>query len=130
MIEPVQVSEPREGYFKTRLVNSGMWVAVRIWFGSPIIDGEEQDRSPRWCCEVDGRTGRNDYDDEGNRLGTVPLDPILDEVWVHCAGRPISRNEYGFLRKRAAWARQHAPEHPAAKPRQPINLRKLPPVTP
>jgi hypothetical protein len=124
MSEAIHVSEPVEGYYKTRLVNSGMWVAVRIWFGSPIIDGEVQDRSPRWCVEVDGRTDR--FDKEAQHR--VPLDAL--EVWPWCAGHPISRNEYGFLRKRAAWARNHAPEHPAATPHKRIDLRALKPILP
>jgi hypothetical protein len=122
--EAIQVGVPREGFYKVRLVNSGMWVAVRIWYGQPIIDAETQDRSPRWCAEVDGRTDR--FDKEAQHR--VPLDAL--EVWPFAAGHPITRNEYGFLRKRAAWAREHAPEHPAANPHQPINLRRLPPVTP
>jgi hypothetical protein len=124
MTEPIQVGVPRAGYYKTRLVNSGMWVAVRFWYGQPIIDGEVQDRFERWCVEVDGKTCRFDKK-AGHR---VPLDAL--DVWPFAAGHPISRHEYGFLRKRAAWAREHAPEHPAAKPREPINLRKLKPVTP
>jgi hypothetical protein len=124
MSEPIQVSEPREGYFKVRKINGGMWVAARFWFGQPIIDGEQQDRSPRWCVEVDGKTCRPDRQ-AGHR---VPLDAL--DVWPWAAGHPISRHEYGFLRKRAAWARKHAPEHPAANPREPIDLRKLPPVEP
>jgi hypothetical protein len=124
MSEPIQIDVPVAGYYKTRLINSGMWVAVRIWYGAPIIDGEEQDRSHRWCVEVDGKTCRFDRE-AGHR---VPLD--AHDVWPFAARHPITRGEYGFLRKRAAWARDHAPEHPAADPFEPINLRKLPPVTP
>ena len=101
-----------------------MWVPVRFWFGSPIIDGEEQDRSQRWCVEVDGRTCRFDKD-LGHR---VPLDAL--ERWPWVAGNPISEKEYRFMLKRAAWAREHAPEHPAARPHEPIDLRKLPPLEP
>jgi hypothetical protein len=124
MTDPIQIGVPVTGYYKTRLVNSGAWVAVRIWFGAPIIDGEEQDRSPRWCVEVDGRTDRFDRE-AGHR---VPLDAL--DVWPWCAGHPISRHEYGFLRKRAAWARDHAPEHPAANPFERIDLRAMKPVEP
>src|SRR4029077_16203465 len=56
MNNAIQGGAPVEGFYKTRRTNSGMWVAVRIWFGSPVIGGETQDRSPRWCVEVDGRT--------------------------------------------------------------------------
>jgi hypothetical protein len=124
MSEPIQIDVPVAGYYRVRKINGGMWVAVRIWFGAPIIDGEEQDRSHRWCVEVDGKTCRFDRE-AGHR---VPLD--AHDVWPFAARHPITRGEYGFLRKRAAWARDHAPEHPAAKPHEPIDLRKLKPVTP
>jgi hypothetical protein len=124
MSEPIRVGEPREGFYRARLINNGLWVAVRFWFGQPVIDGEVQDRSPRWCVEVNGRT---DYFDKeaGHR---VPLDAI--ERWPWCAGHPITEREYHFLLRRKGWAEDHAPEHPAAKPHEPINLRKLPPLEP
>lgn len=124
MTEPIQIGVPVAGFYRTRLINSGMWVAVRFWYGAPIIDGEEQDRSPRWCVEVDGRTDR--FDKEAQHR--VPLDAL--DVWPWAAGHPIKRREYDFLLKRAAWAREHAPEHPAATPREAIDLRKLPPMEP
>ncbi|HKV14536.1 MAG TPA: hypothetical protein VJQ81_05800, partial [Reyranella sp.] len=75
-----RIDEPEAGYYTTRLIRGGLRVPVRIWFGAPIIDGEEQDRSPRWCVEVDGKTDRADFDDDGNYLGRVPLDAV--EVWA------------------------------------------------
>jgi hypothetical protein len=99
-----------------------MWVAVRFWYGAPIIDGEEQDRSPRWCVEVDGKTCRFDKE-AGHR---VPLDAL--DVWPWAAGQPISEKEYRFMLRRAAWAREHAPEHPAATPHEPVNVTKLKPL--
>ena len=69
---------PREGYYRARLINNGLWVAVRFWFGQPVIDGEAQDRSPRWCVEVNGRTDR--FDKEAQHR--VPLDAF--DVWPWC----------------------------------------------
>jgi hypothetical protein len=124
-----QVGVPVAGFYTCRLIRDGVRVAVRIWFGQPIVEGEVQDRSPRWCCEVDGCTDRNDYDADGNRLGRVPLDPLLDDpgVWTHCCGNPISEREYDFLNRRRLWAVEHAPDHPAANPRTPVDVRALKP---
>ena len=124
-----QVGVPIAGYYACRLIRGGLRVPVKIWWGLPIIDGEEQDRSPRWCCEVDGRTDRIERDPEtGEPTGQrVPLDPILDDVWIYCCGQPIKQREYLFLRRRAEWAREHAPDHPAARPREKIDIRLLKP---
>jgi hypothetical protein len=122
-----QVGVPVAGFYSCRLMRGGIRVGVRIWFGQPIIEGETIDRSPRWCCEVDGRTDRKDYDADGNLLGRVPLDPVLDEVWVHCCGTPITEREFHFLAKRRTWAVEHAPTHPAANPRSKPDLRAMKP---
>jgi hypothetical protein len=119
MISP---GTPIAGYYAMRLAKGGIKVAVRVWFGPPTIDGETQDRSPRWCCSVDGIT---DKLVDGVR---VPLDPIDDEVWPFCALHPIDQTEFLFLLKRTTWARTESPDHPAANPRKPIDLRKLKPA--
>jgi hypothetical protein len=120
-----RIDQPRPGFYSTHLVRGGIKVGVRIWFGRPIIDGEEQDRSPRLCVEVDGRTDRLDRDEQtGEPLGRVPLD--VDEVWPFC--RPITEAEYRYLRRLAVWAQAHAPDHPAANPRDPIELRAMKPL--
>jgi len=117
------ISTPIAGMYGVRLVGGGIRVPVRIWYGAPIIDGEEQDRSPRWCVEVDGVTTKTD--DDGVR---VPLDPIYDDIWPLCAGRKVDQAEFDFLTRRRAWAHKFAPDHPAANPRERIDVRKLPPM--
>ena len=123
-----QIGEPRAGFYRVRLIRGGIRVAVEIYHGRPMIDGELQDRSHRWCCVVDGRTDRPDYDDNGNLLGRVPIDPVLDDVWQYCCGDPISKREYEFLTRRRIWAKEHDPSHPAADARKPIDIRKLRPA--
>jgi len=113
---------PIAGFYAMRLAKGGLKVAVRVWFGAPIIDGELQDRSWRWCCSVDGLT---DKLVDGVR---VPLDPIEDEVWPFCAMCPIDQQEFIFLLRRATWARTESPDHPAANPRKAIDLRQLKPA--
>jgi hypothetical protein len=114
---------PVAGFYATRLVRNGIEVAVRVWHGLPVIDGDVQDRSPRWCVEIDGEADR--WDEEAQCR--VPLDLFDDDLWPRVAQRAIDADEYAFIMRRAIWARAHAPHHPAANPRRPIDLRTLPP---
>jgi hypothetical protein len=120
-----RIDVPVPGFYWCRLIRGGLRVGVRIWFGAPIIEGEQQDRSPRLCVEVDGRTDRPDYDEAGTYLGRIPLD--VADVWPYCAGHPISAHEYHFLGRRREWAVDHAPDHPAANPRSAVDVRALKP---
>jgi len=124
--EPVRVDVPVAGLYAMRLAKGGILVAVRIWHGLPIVDGEELDRSPRWCVEIDGKTDRLEKDEATGYRCRVPLD--IGRAWPFCSGRPIAESEYQFLKARAAWAKDHAPAHPAAKPREAVNVRALPPL--
>lgn len=123
MIDPVAAWPPVEGYYATRLVRGGPRVPVRIWFGQAVVAGEEQDRSPGWFVEIDGRTDRVEFGDDGYRC-RVPLD--VEKVWPHCAKEPITEAEYRYLVAHAGWAREHAPDHPKAQPRKPVDWLTTP----
>jgi len=110
----VPIWPPTPGYYRMRLVRNGPRVAVSIWYGEPVMDGETLDRSPRWCCEIDGRTT-----DERGELFHV------EQAWPFCAKEPITHAEYLYLINHAAWARYNAPDHPKATPRRPIDFHKL-----
>lgn len=99
-----RVDQLREGFYRTRLIRRGLHVGVMIWFAA---DG--------WRVVCDGQTHNAD--------GTL-LDPF--ELWPFV--EPISHREFAFLKNRASWAREFAPEHPAANPRRPIDRRKLKPL--
>lgn len=124
MIYPL-TDTPQAGFYRMRLVRGGPVVAVRIWFGAPVIDGEEQDRAPQWCVEIDGKSDRWEIDDDTGYRCRVPLD--VDMAWPRCAWHPVDRREYDFLLRRKTWAVEHAPEHPAANPHQPVDVRHLKP---
>ena len=123
MSEPVQAWPPTPGHYATTLVKNGPRVAVLIWFGAPIIDGEEQDRSHRWNIEVDGATDRWEKGDDGYRC-RVALD--IDSFWPWVARDPIEPSEYQYLKAHSAWAKEHAPHHPKAAPRSPVDFHTLP----
>lgn len=110
----VPVWPPVAGTYAMRLTKGGVRVPVRIWFGAPVMDGEELDRSPRWNCEIDGRTT-----ERGELLD-------IDRAWPYCAKEPIGESEYRYLVEHAAWARDHAPDHPKAAPRRAVNFNRLP----
>lgn len=123
-LESVPAWPPQEGYFATTLVKGGPRVAIRIFFGPPVIDGEEQDRAPRWNVEVDGRTDHWERD-EGN-IYRCRVAFEVEGFWPWCAREPISEPEYRFLVADAEWARKHAPDHPKANPYKPVDFMTLP----
>jgi hypothetical protein len=117
---------PIAGLYAMRLRKGGLPVAVRIWFGPAIIDGEEQDRGYDWRVEIDGETDKVECDEARNYTCRVPLD--IHSAWPFCARRRIKEKEYRFLLRRARWARDHAPDHPAARPRDRVDVRSLKPA--
>jgi hypothetical protein len=103
-------TEPRAGTYRLRLTAGAIAVPVRIFFDRPIVERRKLDRGARWQCVINGR-----------------LSDDITKAWPFCSGAPISLLEYRFLLKREAWARRHAPHHPAARPYDAINLDHLEP---
>lgn len=100
-----QIGQPEPGYYKRRLVGGGPWVSVRFY----LDEGELR-------VEVDGEERRAD----GERH-----DPF--EVWP--LSWPSTETEYRFFCQLREWAQRFAPHHPAARPRERIDLGQLPPRT-
>ena len=103
---------PQAGFYRAALVKGGPLVAIRIWFGAPVVDGEEQDRAPRWCVEADGHT---DELVEGTRQ-------LLDvyRFWPWCGRSPLTKARYDHMLAYARWCRAHAPDRPEANPTQAV----------
>jgi hypothetical protein len=99
-----RIDQPEPGYYKMRLRRGGPWVGVRIAF--------DQSGDPR--AEVDGRS---DWPDGS------PIDAFA--IWPYV--RVSDQGEFEFLARWREWALAHAPEHPAARPFEPIDYSKLPP---
>lgn len=106
-----QIDQPEAGYYRTRQVRGGPWCAVRIWHGPPVDPhtGEELDRAPRWQATIDGREADAMY------------------LWPYCGGNRIDEAEYNYLMATSAYAKQHAPDHPAADPMKPIDHMHIKP---
>lgn len=85
--------EPQCGWFKTRLVRGGPWVAVRIWCDREVDPDSGELTAPEVLrCEVDGERRR------------------AESIWTFLT--PISRAEFEDLSTRkmrvAAMAATHA----------------------
>jgi hypothetical protein len=100
---PRDISRPEPGFYKRRLAKNGPWTSVRFF----LDDGTLR-------VEIDGATHR--YNGE-------PYD--IDEEWPSCW--PSDEAEYRHLERLRTWAIKHAAWHPAARPRERIDLGSLPP---
>jgi len=110
----VPIWPPKPGFYKLKLVRGGVYVPVRIWHGPPVVDGEPQDRSPRWCVAIDGRT----TDDKGELFD-------IERAWPFCAKEPIDGITYHYMVAYAQWARAHNIAHPKAQPRRAVDFNTL-----
>ena len=107
-------------YYRARLVGKGPYVGVTTFFGPPVVDGEELDRSPRWQCVVGTETtGRAIL--MGDHL---PIE--VDGIGLRNIER-IKEHEYRFLVATSDWATAHAPDRPQAQPRKPVDYNTLKP---
>lgn len=110
MTDPVRIDVPQAGFYQTKLIKGGVWVAVRIWWGFPtsLEADETTDRLPGWNAERDGE----------------PVDVF--QVWPDCSDEPIPDSEYAFMLARAAHDRIHNPNSPYANPRRRIDPMTAP----
>ncbi len=102
------VGQPAPGYFRVRLVRKGPWVGARIVRHS---DGS-------WQAMVDGQRYAAALDPASA--------PWVFRIWH--SGRSISEHEYLSYLRTKGWAMAHSPDHPAAHPREPVDLTKTPPL--
>lgn len=103
--KPRRVDEPEPGFFELSLVRGG-----------PKVAGQIVHEDGRWHAVIDGQPF------------PAMADPLLCrqvmKLWHH--GRPIDESAYRFRLATKDWAVQHNPDHPAARPRQPISLVAMP----
>ncbi len=105
--------------YRARLVKDGPFVAVRTFFDGPLVDGEILDRSPRWQAVVGPeRTGRVIWAGEA-----VPIE--VDGVFLREV-EGVPAHEYEYLVAHHDWAAANEAQHPRARPRESIDLRRMP----
>jgi hypothetical protein len=98
------------------MVKNGPWIPVVTWFGPPLIDGEEQDRSHRWQALV-----RTETTSRLILMGDqCPVE--VDDVFLRNI-ESVSERDYRFLLDHTEWAASNAPSHPEAKPTKAVDLR-------
>lgn len=105
-------------HYRARLTKGGPFIGVRVFFGGPIVDGEEQDRSPRYQAvignECDGRMILQG--------GPVPIE--VDGVTLRSVEQ-ISADEHAYLLAHQEWAMAGG-NHPRARPREAVDFNSLP----
>lgn len=107
-------------FFRARLVRGGPVIGVRMFVGPPVVDGEELDRSLRLQVLVDNETTSRAVLMLGD--GDIPVE--IDGATLRSID-PISEAEYHFLVAHSAWAQEHVPDHPKAKPREPVDFSTI-----
>ena len=107
-------------FYSARLARGAVKVGVSVFFGPPLVDGDELDRSPRWQARIgDAATALalNHFADDGR-----PVD-VDGATLRDCAA--ITEAEHRYLVAHGAWAVANAPEHPRAAPRKAADLRGM-----
>lgn len=101
--------EPQCGWYKRKMVSGGIHVPAKIWIDQRI-DPEtgELIADEVLRCEVDGRE-----------------EPPLF-AWPWLFANPITESEFHYMRAMAEWAREHAPDDPAARPRERLDPMQTP----
>jgi hypothetical protein len=103
------MNRPEPGLWAIRLARGGAEVAARIfWRDHQAGNPEKKLFLPELVAEINGQAVE------------------LDRVW-HTRGRAIDQAEYDFLIADRKWAKEHAPEDPAANPYQPVDLLTVKP---
>ena len=115
MSEPRRIDRPECGFWAVRMTRGGVDVGAAIQWErttfEPAHPTNLMDRSAIMTGRINGE------------IVTV------EEVWTR-RGREITEAYYRFLLADRAWARAHAPQDPAANPRQRPDITKVPPMMP
>lgn len=109
-----RIDRPQPGFYKTRLVRGGPWVAGRIYEIPPLDPdtGELLDRPVMLAGEIGG------------------AEVQIDEAWLKLMGNPIGEAEYRYLSSVAQWAGAYDPNSPEANPRSAVDLRQMAAILP
>jgi hypothetical protein len=102
------------------LVKDGPYIGVMTWFGMPIRDGEEQDRSHSWQCLV-----RNETTSRAILQGDHT--PVEVEGMFLRNIESITKAQYQHLIAHSEWSTKYAPHHADAAPSVAVDLMKLKP---
>lgn len=114
--EARQIDRPEPGHWMMRLAKRAPAVPARIYFVRTWREPDAwppnlMDRSPFLVAEILGEI--------------VPW----SDVWER-RGTSISEEEFNYQMALYDWTKRNAPWEPLANPTEPVDLRKLPAITP
>lgn len=108
-------------FFRLSLVKGGPLAGVKIWRGHPVDPdtGETLTERPAlWRAQVNG------VDEPIEHVAPWFVDGIGEVM----NGTEITEIDYQFYVANHRWAKEYAPEDPAAKPREKVDLNKIAPL--
>ena len=115
---------PRSGFFKTRLVKDGPWLAAKI-FPTPChctVNGGDDNEPHLWKITCD----RYPHPKLSAEVDGEISDP--SRVWGY--SNEIDRDEYQYLLQSSAWDKENDPDSPYANPDKPVDLHRMKPIAP
>lgn len=105
-------------FYQARLVRDGPFIAVKTWFGPPLVNGEEIDRSWRYQVLVG-----TDRDARAILQGdAMPIE--VDGITLRSVEK-ITEREYRFLLKHGEWCDATSANHPRTTPREAVDFMTL-----
>lgn len=108
-------------FFRARLAKAGPFIGVSMFFGPPVIDGDELDRSPRWQVTVGAETTSRAV----LTLGADEIPVEVEDVLLRSV-EPVTEAEWQYLVAHQTWAAEYAPNHPKADPRSAVDFNTIP----
>ena len=106
-------------YYQARLTKGGPFVAVRVIFAGPMVDGEIMDRSPRYQAIVN-----TDRDARAILQGdAMPIE--VDGITLRSVEK-ITEREYRYLLAHGEWCDATSANHPRTTPREAVDFNTLP----
>lgn len=110
----------KTSFYRARIAKAGPFVGVKMFFGPPLVDGDELDRSPRLQVLVDTETTARAVLMTGEDDTPVEVDGVtLRNI------EPTTEADYRFLVADSAHARDWRPDHPKASPREAVDFNTL-----
>lgn len=103
---------PHCGWFLARATSGGPWLPARIWLEQEVCEETGELLSDEaYRCEINGQL----------------RDPF--EAWHWLYREPIDEARYNYLTVRGEYARNYAPDEPAANPFKKTDWGKVPTPT-
>lgn len=117
---PLRLHDLKPGAYRIRRRRDGPWIAARLTIDNGTIVVTEEEVVVLCDLPADGvEAVVIDATIEG-RAFNHPLVRLL------YFGVPITESVYAHMLATAAWAKQHAQNHPAAHPDLPIDMNTIP----